>query len=443
MNPIKLNVSNQHYLHYQIFFSFIVMASDNALTRKILNSPNHTEPCLVASAKEILIPTNWVFLTGKVHADYRKSLNVLFTRKALSIYLKVQETIYKSAFEKWLVSTKDGAKPHMMECRNLNMDTSLRVFCGTYLPDEAAKEISDKYWDMTRALELVNFPFAFPGTKVYKAIQARKRVMHWFMHCSAESKKRMAAGEEPDCLIDAWIKAMIEAKNANETSATGEKALLNREYSDHEIAMVLLSFLFASQDAMTSGLIYAFQYMSDYPEVFAKVRQEQLELRGDSEVPITLDILDESPYLRAFVKEVLRLRPPVIMVPYSAKKAFPIEENYTVPKGSIVIPSFWNSLHDADVYADPDTFMPERWLPGGVSEKSNPANYLVFGSGPHKCIAYDYAVMHIAAVIGSAALRLDWRHERTPKSDEIKIIATIFPEDDCLLQFTPADISVA
>lgn len=59
---------------------------------------------------------------------------------------------------------------------------------------------------------------------------------------------------------------------------------------------------------MTSGLIYAFQYMSDYPEVFAKVRQEQLELRGDSEVPITLDILDESPYLRAFVKEVLRLR---------------------------------------------------------------------------------------------------------------------------------------
>lgn len=59
---------------------------------------------------------------------------------------------------------------------------------------------------------------------------------------------------------------------------------------------------------MTSGLIYAFQYMSDYPEVFAKVRQEQLELRGDSDVPITLDILDESPYLRAFVKEVLRLR---------------------------------------------------------------------------------------------------------------------------------------
>jgi len=70
------------------------------------------------------------------------------------------------------------------------------------------------------------------------------------------------------------------------------------------------------------------------------------------------------------------------MVPYSAKKAFPIEENYTVPKGSIVIPSFWNSLHDPDVYADPDAFIPERWLPGGQAENSNPANYLVVSLSP-------------------------------------------------------------
>lgn len=157
------------------------MASDNSLTRKILNSPNHTEPCLVASAKEILIPSNWVFLSGKIHADYRKSLNVLFTRKALGIYLRVQETIYKKAFTKWVEDTKLEAKPHMMSVRELNMDTSLRVFCGNYLPKEAADEISEKYWLITRAMELVNFPLAIPGTKVYKAIQARKRVMHWWV----------------------------------------------------------------------------------------------------------------------------------------------------------------------------------------------------------------------------------------------------------------------
>ena len=65
------------------------------------------------------------------------------------------------------------------------------------------------------------------------------------------------------------------------------------------------------------------------------------------------------------------------MVPYLAKRAFSIDGQYTVPKGSIVIPSFWNSLHDPQVYSEPDTFLPDRWLPGGVSENSNPANYLV------------------------------------------------------------------
>lgn len=131
------------------------------------------------------------------------------------------------------------------------------------------------------------------------------------------------------------------------------------------------------------------------------------------------------------------------MVPYLAKKAFPIDDNYTVPKGSIVIPSFWNSLHDPEVYSEPDSFQPERWLPGGQADNSNPANYLVFGAGPHKCIGYDYVYMHMAAVLGTASVKMDWKHKLTPKSDDIKIIATIFPEDDCLLQFKQANLEAS
>jgi C-22 sterol desaturase len=64
-------------------FSFIVLGSTNEMARKILNSPNHAEPCLVYSAAKVLLKENWVFLHGKAHADYRKALNVLFTKKAL------------------------------------------------------------------------------------------------------------------------------------------------------------------------------------------------------------------------------------------------------------------------------------------------------------------------------------------------------------------------
>lgn len=43
------------------------------------------------------------------------------------------------------------------------------------------------------------------------------------------------------------------------------------------------------------------------------------------------------------------------------------------------------------------------------------------------------------AMIGKACVEMDWKHEVTPDSEEIKIFATIFPKDDCLLTFNKRD----
>lgn len=306
--------------------SFIVMASSNQYARKILNSPLYAEPCLVNSAKAVLMADNWsvyantsyigclhiyflilrVFLNGKAHVDYRRGLNSLFTRKAIGGYLPVQEAVARKHFKEWLeINAKDSTpKPIMMPVRAANMDTSLRVFCGDYIPDYACKIINEKYWDVTRALELVNFPLALPGTKVYKAIQARKVAIHWLSHAAHESTIAMAKGVEPHCLLDEWI------KSNNEPSYKGR-----RDFDDRERAMVLFSFLFASQDAMSSGLIYAFQHLADHPDIFAKVKEEQARVRGGNyDTPLDMDMMDQMTYLQAFVKESMRVKPPVVMV---------------------------------------------------------------------------------------------------------------------------------
>lgn len=422
------------------FFSFIVVASSTEHTRKILNSPTYAEPCLVASAKKVLSPDNWVFLNGRAHVDYRKGLNTLFTRRALGIYLGIQENIYKQHFASWMNDGNHKPVPYMMKFRDLNMDTSLRVFCGNYIPEEGAKQVSDNYWLITVALELVNFPFAFPGTKVYNAIKARKMAMKWFELTARESKKRMAAGGEVTCLTDAWIKAMLDARTAKENPEleSEQRRVLVRDFSDREIGMVLLSFLFASQDAMSSGVTYLFQHMADRPEILRKVREEQYRIRGDDvDAPLTLEQVEEMEYTRVVVKESLRLKPPVIMVPYVAHKEFPIDKNYNAPKGSMVIPSFWNSLHDPEAYPSPDEFIPERWLQGPDSPaERNPKNWLVFGSGPHNCIGQQYALMHLTAVLGSAAVTMNWEHEVTPLSEEVEVIATIFPKDGARMKFS-------
>lgn len=195
------------------------------------------------------------------------------------------------------------------------METSLSVFIGPYVTATQKQEINDRYWLITVALELVNFPFAFPGTKIYNACKARAHVMRYLTAASAASKAKMAQpGAQSECLIDEWTQAMMASRCGE--NGDGEQAkLLSREYSDHEIAMVILSFLFASQDAMSSAIVYMFQLTADHPEVLAKIREEQYRVRGnDVDAPLTLELLDDMVYTRAVIKEVLRIMPPVIMV---------------------------------------------------------------------------------------------------------------------------------
>lgn len=223
-----------------------------------------------------------------------------------SIYVNIQETITRKHLANWLIAAKKDPSPQpiMMTARYLNMDTSLRVFCGDHIPEHAAKEINEKYWAITQALELVNFPFALPGTKVYKAIKARKVALHWLELAAHNSKIAMANGSEPGCMLDEWV-----------TSISDPNYKGRSDFSDLEMAMVLFSFLFASQDAMSSGLIYGFQHLADHPDILAKVKVEQERVRGGNfEKPLTLEMIDEMVYLQAVVRESMRVKPPVTMV---------------------------------------------------------------------------------------------------------------------------------
>ncbi|TPX32875.1 hypothetical protein SmJEL517_g04074 [Synchytrium microbalum] len=457
-----------------VFQYFIVIASTCDLSRKILSSPNLFEPVMVGSMKDILDPHNWVFKEGKDHIEYRKSLNVLFTRKALGGYLGNQERAYRKNFADWLASS-GVIEPYQNRIRNLNMDTSISVFCGDYISEEVTLEISEKFRCITAALDLVNFPLALPGTRVWHAIQARKYIVHHFEIAASKSKARMEHGEPVTCLMDAWIQWMLgsqEGLDENGVEDSPKRKDERRSFSDNEIALTVLTFLFASQDATTSGLTWCFQYLADYPDVLAKVRAEvdgirkrKPEIWGADEsglqMPsLSLELVDELQYTRAVIKEVLRVRPPVLMIPYKAKSDITVDEtsigkglgshypgddskswfgSYTIPKDSMVIPSFWFALHDPDVYPNPDDFDPERFLnPKGFEANAvEGRNYMVFGCGNHYCLGREYAVVHMTSVMALAASCLNWEHVTTPDSNRIKIFATTYPMDGCLLRVTP------
>ena len=402
------------------------------MARKVFNSPSYVKPCVVDIAHKLLRPTNWVFLDGKAHVDYRKGLNGLFTRQALEIYLPKQEEVYDRYFAKFVEISQSKhsgrATPFMPIFRELMCAVSCRTFVGNYMPDEAMKKIADDYYKITAALELVNFPFIIPYTKTWYGQKAADMVLKEFAKCAAKSRARMSAGGEVTCILDNWMKSIQESERYRQNVAQVEKpSIVLREFSDWEVSQTLFTFLFASQDATSSASTWLFQLMADNPEILDRVRTENLTVRGDDKhVRFSMNILEKMPYTRAVIKEVLRYRPPVILVPYIVKKKFPVTSSYTIPKGSMVVSSIWPALHDPEVYPQPDTFDPDRWITGDAEKAVN--NWLVFGTGPHYCIGQTYAQLNLMAMIGKASMLLDWKHEVTPQSEDIKVFATIFPQ---------------
>lgn len=166
--------------------------------------------------------------------------------------------------------------PFMHEFRELMCAVSLRTFCGHYVSEEAVKKIADDYYLITAALELVNFPIIIPFTKTWYGKKASEMVLVEFSKASAQSKARMEAGEEPSCIMDAWIRNMVLSKKWRKAEETGDftdteglekPSPLLRDFTDYEIAQTVFTFLFASQDATSSASIWLFQTVAQRPEV--------------------------------------------------------------------------------------------------------------------------------------------------------------------------------
>ncbi|KAJ5375102.1 Cytochrome P450 [Penicillium concentricum] len=428
-----------------VFHKFVVLASDRDIAHKVFKSPTYAEPCIVPIAKDILGHKAWVFLQGKHHTEYRRGLTPLFTNKAMATYLPVQEKVLADYFAKFVATSKANRgqpKEFMTMFREINCALSCRTFFGDYISQAAVKKIADDFYLATAALELVNVPLSIyiPFTKPWLGKRTADAVHVEFSKCAAACKANMATGATPTCIVDHWVLHMMESKRYHKRVAAGEidvekPSNMIREFTNEEIGETLFTFLFASQDASSSATTWLFQILAQRPDVLDKLRAENLAARGgDKNKSFDLPMLESLTYTNAVIKELLRHRPPVIMVPYLATKNFPVTPNYTVPKGSMIIPSCYPALHDPNVYPNPDHFDPERWISGDAESKTK--NWLVFGAGAHDCLARKYVPLSMAGMIGKAALELDWKHHATERSEEIRVFATLFPMDGCPLVFT-------
>jgi cytochrome P450 family 710 subfamily A protein len=135
--------SDPGFSYNSLFGKFFIFVTDSAKCRELMaaNDPSKMLMVLHPSAKNILGPKNIAFIHGPEHKELRKSFMHLFTRKALSTYVVLQDAIIRNTVEDLLkVAAEKGEfeiRPHI---RDLNQFTSQEVFVGPYLDDPVVRE---------------------------------------------------------------------------------------------------------------------------------------------------------------------------------------------------------------------------------------------------------------------------------------------------------------
>jgi cytochrome P450 len=161
--------------------------------------------------------------------------------------------------------------------------------------------------------------------------------------------------------------------------------------SDVELRDELMTLLVAGHETTASALTWAFYWIDKLPEVREKLLRE-LDTLGVNPDPSNIAKL---PYLTAVCQETLRIYPIVInAVPRVVKS--PIEIiGYSLPKGTVIIPSIYLAHHREEVYPNSKQFQPERFL----KKQFSPYEYLPFGGGNRRCIGLAFAQYEMKIVL--------------------------------------------
>ncbi|KAK6375934.1 hypothetical protein LTS17_007756 [Exophiala oligosperma] len=133
-----------------------------------------------------------------------------------------------------------------------------------------------------------------------------------------------------------------------------------RNMSTKELAYDVGIIYEAGSDTTSMALEIFTLAMLVYPDVMKKA-QAEVDSKVGEHYP-GFEHRDLLPYMDAMIKEVLRWRPVSAGgIPHAV-----IQDDeylgYHIPAGATVIGNHWSIHQDEDVYEDPDTFNPDRWI---------------------------------------------------------------------------------
>jgi cytochrome P450 family 135 len=356
--------------------------------RSLFTAAPELAPSLTGESplRPIVGPNSVLTLLGPAHMRQRKLLLPSFHGEAVERYAAMIADVAEREIDRWPVGTPFELGPAMQA---ITLDVIMSGIFGVEgVPAEGTPER-----ELREAIRNAVRLSSRPSTQLFELLNVGRR------EPVGLAKRFVESLERPVYAAIAKRRAQGEQEGATDVFSL----LLAARYedgepmSDQELRDELLTLVLAGHDTTANSLSWAFERLLRTPAAYDRLREE-LRAGGAADEP-------DGPggeYLEATIHEAMRARPVIPLI--GRRVAVPWElGEWRLPAGTPVLVSILLLHHREDLYPDPFSFRPERFL--GV--KPGTYTWIPFGGGIRRCLGATLAMAEQRVVLRAVARRTD------------------------------------
>ncbi|PHT89483.1 Cytochrome 81E8 [Capsicum annuum] len=175
-------------------------------------------------------------------------------------------------------------------------------------------------------------------------------------------------------------------------------------YTDDIIKGIIMVIVIGGTDTTAVTIEWAMAFLLNHPKVLNKARIEINNHVGGDRLVNEAD-LPNLKYLQCIISETFRLCPAApMLIPHQSAEDTAIG-GFDIPRGTILLVNAWAVHRDPLVWADPESFRPERFE--GIEVK--PWELLPFGMGRRACPGAGLAQCVIGLALGALIQCFEWQ----------------------------------
>ena len=316
----------------------------------------------------LLGPTGLTNIDGPEHARRRGMQLPAFHRKVLASYEEVMQRKTEEALAGWVFDRPARAHDFTQE---IALEIIIAAIFGMTDPARVRR---------LRAATLALMREASSWRFFLQTIIATARQNGW----DGPFRRIRRAVAAIDAVI---LDEVNERKRGGDLERDDVLGMLLRTPDDHgspmpdnELCDAMRTLLLGGHETTASTLAWILERAAHHPDVVARLNRAALD--GDDD------------YIDAVIKEGMRLRPVFPMTTRLAAEPFELP-GLTIPAGTMVIPHITLVHRRADLYPDPLTFRPERFL----GTRAGTFTWIPFGGGARRCIGANIALIEARIVL--------------------------------------------